>query len=436
MTAPRAAPPAARPGVDLSLVQGPGVPSPAAHLARWGELPRSADVVGLAARARLRGRGGAGFPTGHKLSAVRAAVAERRRPAVVVANGVESEPLSRKDRLLLEVNPQLVLDGMSLAARALGADRAVLCLGPDAPGLAALLRRAIELRHDPCEMQVATVPPGYLSSEESALVNWLTTGRSLPTLSPPRPAERGVDGRPTLVDNVETLATLAVIARVGPEVWGSVGTPEEPGSMLVTVSGAVARPGVLDVPMGTALADVLERAVAEEAAGVLVGGYFGNWLSRRQVAGAHLSRRSLGALGATPGCGVVVVLPEGCCPAAEVTRVAGWLAGQRAGQCGPCTNGLPGIARALAAAVAGGRDGADALGWARRWAAMVRGRGACKLPDGAALFVTSALEVFADHFACHLERGPCPPARGALLPVPPNGRWPVAPVAPGPGARR
>lgn len=409
-------------GIDPSMLVGPSDRSSAAHLARWGPLPTLPGdrVVDELRRAGLRGRGGGGFPTAEKLAVVRRSAASNRRRPVVVANGIESEPLSLKDRTLLAANPHLVLDGVALAARAVGADLAFLCVGAEGAALVPLLRRLIDGRPPgevPVELVVA--PPRYVASEESALVNWLANGRPLPTVVPPRPAERGVWGRPTLVDNVETLATLAVIARVGVERWGSGGTPEEPGSMLVTVGGAVGRPGVRQVPFGAPLAEVLDGAAAGPAAGVLVGGYFGTWLTEESARGAHLSRRSLALVGATPGCGVVAVLPPEVCPVAEVAAVARWLAGQSAGQCGPCARGLPAIAGALDAAAAGGPVTDRAVRDAQRWSAMVRGRGACKMPDGAVGFVTSALEVFGDHLRAH-RAGRCPagPAGGRWLPVP------------------
>lgn len=408
--------------VDRSLLAAPADDSLSAHLRRWGPLTRLAGdgLVDELRAAGLRGRGGGGFPTADKLAIVRRASRGGRRPAVVVANGIESEPLSLKDRTLLATNPHLVLDGVALAARSVGADLAFLCVGADGAALAPLLRRAVAARPaDEVAVELVVAPPRYVASEESALVNWLTTGRPLPTLVPPRPAERGVGGRPTLVDNVETLATLAVIARLGAERWGAVGTPEEPGSMLVTVGGAVGRPGVQEVPLGTAVADVLDQAAAGPAAGVLVGGYFGTWLTEGAARRAHLSRRGLAGVGATPGCGVVAVLPPEACPVVEVASVASWLAAQSAGQCGACVHGLPAIAGALGAVVTGGPVTDRAAADVRRWAAMVRGRGACRMPDGAVGFVTSALDVFADHLELHAAGG-CDAQRhgGGWLAVP------------------
>ena len=382
-------------------------------------------------RAGLGGRGGAGFPTATKMTAVRSVSGTRRRRPAVVANGCEGEPASAKDRTLLRHSPHLVIDGMVAAAAAIKADRAVLCIKEGSNALESSLRRALDERHgESVRLELVTVPARYVAGQESALVNWVNGGRPVPSLQPPRPSERGVDRRPTLVDNVETLANLALIARFGAPWWQRLGTADDPGTCLVTVSGGVERPGVHEVALGTRLNDVLQVAGARSPAGVLVGGYFGTWLSNAQAAVAHLSAASLGSMGATLGCGVVAVLPEATCPPVEVAGVARWLASQSAGQCGPCANGLPALASGWEHLVTG--DDIDQTGGnIIRWSGMVRGRGACRLPDAAAAFASSAIEVFADHIESHRLHGPCPETGApVLLPV----TWfPVSdPVPPSP----
>src|SRR5204863_3706473 len=147
----------------------------------------------------------------------------------------------------------------------------------------AAIERAIAERTDlDCiDVSVVEVPAAYVAGEESALVNYLNTGRAIPTFVPPRPFERGVDGRPTLVQNVETLAHLALIARHGPDWFRHVGTPEDPGSHLVTLCGAVARPGVYEVPGGVSLGALVEHGGGPTASlqAFLVGGYAGSWFA-------------------------------------------------------------------------------------------------------------------------------------------------------------
>jgi NADH:ubiquinone oxidoreductase subunit F (NADH-binding) len=258
-----------------------------------------------------------------------------------------------------------------------------------------------------------------VAGEETALVHWLNGGDAKPTLVPPRPFERGVRGRPTLVQNVETLAHLALVARFGAEWFRRIGATGDPGTRVVTVGGAVNRPGVYEVASGVPLRDALTAAgVYGPPPAVLVGGYFGTWLDSGQVELARLDADSMPVLGASPGSGVIWALPEGVCGLAESTRVAHWYADQSAGQCGPCANGLPAIASAFQALVAGSH-GAEAAAAVDRWTQMVVGRGACRHPDGATRFVASALRVFAGEVDLHRQHGPCSASRRpGVLPVP------------------
>src|SRR6266511_2549752 len=367
------------------------------------------DVVDAVERSGLRGRGGASFPTGRKLRAVRGG---RRSPAVVV-NGAEGEPASGKDKLLLTTAPHLVLDGALLAAAALGARQVVVCVDQAATAaLGAVSRALAERQHAEAAppVRIAAVPSRYVAGEETALVHWLNGGPATPTSTPPRPFQRGVEGRPTLVDNVETLAHLAQVLRFGPEWFRQLGTPEEPGSTLLTVSGAVATPGVHELPLGSPLAGLLQLAGPAAGIGaVLVGGYFGSWLGAEQAGRARLSNQSLRPLGAGLGCGAVVVLAEGACGLDETDRILAWLAGESAGQCGPCVHGLAAIAAATAQ-LRDGRGGEDSLGRLRRWAGQIEGRGGCRLPDGATRLLRSALDVFDDDVQRHLRGDSCPAA--------------------------
>ena len=205
------------------------------------------------------------------------------------------------------------------------------------------------------------------------------------------------------MQNVETLAHLALVARHGAAWFRALGTPDEPGTFLATVTGAVGAPGVVEVPYGVPLGTLLALAGGPRGpiGAVLVGGYHGAWLPGAPD-DLPLSRTALGVYGASPGAGVVVALPAWHCGLAETARIARYLAGQSAGQCGPCVYGLPRLARALDRVAAGG-PGADrgASDEAERLAALAAGRGACQHPDGTARFVRSALRVFADEVRLH-----------------------------------
>jgi NADH:ubiquinone oxidoreductase subunit F (NADH-binding) len=377
----------------------------AEHLGVHGPVPErgQAELLDLAENGGLRGRGGAGFPLARKL---RAAAGAGGR-AVVVANGSEGEPASRKDRTLLATSPHLVLDGVQLAARAVGATDAYLCV--HAGGLRRDLRRALKQRRDPLRVRVVEVPDRYVSGEAGALVNYLGGGPALPATRYAPLAERGLKGRPTLVQNVETLASFAVLARLGAQRFRTLGTVEEPGTVLLTVRGAVRSPRVVEVPVGTTVAEALALAggPAEPLQAVLVGGYYGAWLPAPAVLDVPLSHAGLAAAGGSLGAGLLVALPDSGCGLAATARIATYLAGESARQCGPCLNGLPLIAGAMTALASGGSPASLALALERleRWCGLVTGRGACSHPDGAVNLVRSALTAFDGDVTRHLAGG-------------------------------
>ena len=391
------------------------------HLQLHGPLsgrldPRS--LLDAVEHSGLRGRGGAGFSTALKLRAV----AGRRGRKVVLANGAEGEPASGKDKVLLRYVPHLVLDGVEVAARAVGAEQAIVAVSRTAPGELAGLQSALRERgrSGPVEITIEPVPEAFVAGEETALINAIASGLPRPTATPPRPFERGIYGRPTLVQNVETLAQIALIARHGAAWFRAVGTRDDPGSVLVTLSGAVLRPGVYEVPLGISLADLVAEAggATHPPRAVLVGGYFGSWLDAGTALTCDLSEASLGAAGAMLGARVIVVLPEGTCALAEVARVSRFLADESAGQCGPCVHGLDAVAHTTAALLR--TESFDGEVRIRRWLDQVEGRGGCRHPDGAARFIRSALDVFAEEVALHMRGEPCSGDDLQVLPVGPR----------------
>src|SRR5436305_3394087 len=206
------------------------------------------------------------------------------------------------------------------------------------------------------------------------MVSHRSGGPAVPAIARPRITEGGMDGAPTLVQNVETLAHMALIARRGPRWFRSVGTEVEPGSMLATVRRADGRPRITEVPLGTPLRD-LTGDLAPDAA-LLLGGFHGTWLTGGQAGTLTLDNRSLASAQARVGAGIVAVLPADRCGLAETARVVRYLALESAGQCGPCLNGLPRMAAALAE-IAGGRARPQILADIERWSGLVTGRGAC-----------------------------------------------------------
>ena len=298
-------------------------------------------------------------------------------------------------------SPQLVLDGAVLAAELTGASRAVIVVHRDVREIideAAAERAAAGL--DRVRLEVRTAADGFVAGQASAVVRWIQRGVPAPTATPPRLAQRGLRGAPTLVQNVETLAHLALIARYGAAWFRSAGTSAEPGTMLVTVLGAVREPGVLEVGIGTPVGQVLELAGGASAPlqALLLGGYFGAWVDAAEASGRPFSSAGLADLGAGPGAGLIAALPAGACGLAETARVVRYLAGESAGQCGPCRFGLPAIAGEVER-LADGR-GADP-GLLRRWLGQVDGRGGCAHPDGAVRLIRSALRTFGAEMERH-----------------------------------
>jgi NADH:ubiquinone oxidoreductase subunit F (NADH-binding) len=393
---------------------------PAARAGAWPELIDHIEQAGL------RGRGGAGFPTARKMRSV----AEGKRRPLVVANGTEGEPNSSKDRLLLSRLPHLVLDGALWAAAAVGADEVIVCVDRAQTEALSALRLALAERLDSeptaVRVRISDTPPRYVAGEETALVHWLNGGPAKPTATPPRPYQRGVDGRPTLVQNVETLAHLAQIGAWGADWFRQAGTSDEPGTALFTVSGAVNRPSVVEAPIGTPIADILDLAGGPSGPlqALLIGGFFGTWVPSADALNAPLSRAGLQPLGAAPGAGIVIALPADACGLAETARVMAWYAAESAGQCGPCVFGLADLAAGSGAVGAATADPAD-LSRIRRWADQIEGRGGCRHPDGATRLLRSALRVFGADLDRHLAGAPCAGAyaRPALYVPRPSTTW-------------
>jgi NADH:ubiquinone oxidoreductase subunit F (NADH-binding) len=240
----------------------------------------------------------------------------------------------------------------------------------------------------------------------------LNGGQPLPTFVPPRPYQRGYRGRPTLVQNPETLAQVALVARFGEHWYRELGTSADPGSALVTISGAVSAPGVYELAFGTPLTALLDAAggETEPLRAFLVGGYFGTWVEASPALELRLAREDLRSVGCSLGAGVLIALGESSCGLHESARVIDYLARQSAGQCGPCTYGLRAIADSVAAMASGVAHPRERER-VERWASEVRGRGACHHPDGATRFILSALQVFGPEVADHRhERCHAPPA--------------------------
>jgi NADH:ubiquinone oxidoreductase subunit F (NADH-binding) len=386
----------------------------AAHLAALGPAPlptssargwREAFLAELEASG-LAGRGGAGFPAATKLAVACAA----GRGGSIVVNAMEGEPASDKDKLMLLRSPHLVLDGAQLLAAASGARQVMVCVPEGRDHVAGAAAAAMLERSGPAHAPVPEVlvrpPDRFIAGEESALVAWIETGASLPTFRPDKGTALKIGRRAALVHNAETLAHVAMIARMGADAFRSRGLVEDPGTCLVTISGAVEQPGVVEVDRGTPLVDIARRATPTGMPqALLVGGYGGAWVEPAHFATSYASL-PLRAVGASAGVGMVIVLGPESCGLMESARIAHYLAGQSAGQCGPCVYGLPAIADDVTRLARGHWD-AGLMPRLERRLRDVNGRGACRHPDGAVGLVRSALRVFAADSHTHANGSPC-----------------------------
>ena len=372
---------------------------PAPPRVRKGGDPRLIEEI---ERAGITGRGGANFPAYLKWKVV---ASGRGRPMVIV-NGSEGEPASGKDALLMSRVPHLIIDGAVYAAAAIGAERIYVCVGGHSASAVSGIERALEERHESEDagipIEVRIVPDRYVAGEERSLVHMINGGPAIPTSVPPRPFERGVNKRPTLIHNAETLAHVTTIMANGADWYRSSGTSDEPGTRLVSLSGALPRPVISEVEAGASLRGALEANGGDPSlvSGVLIGGNFGTWLSPQEAFEAQLSVASLKPMGASPGCGVLFFLPSDVCGVATVADIADWYSRESAGQCGPCVFGLETIATAMRA-VDSASNANSMLPRIERLTSDIRGRGGCKFPDGAAQMVESGLKVFAEEVRLH-----------------------------------
>ena len=362
----------------------------------------------------LTGRGGGAFPTSVKLAVSQSG----GQGGIIVVNAMEGEPASSKDQLLLTRAPHLVLDGAQYLATLCGSDRVTICLPNGRVAVVAAVRHALQERrahrYARVREEIAQPPDRFIAGEESALVNWLESARSAPVFRPDKGIPLRIKKRPALVHNAETLAHIALIARYGAGPFRARGMAEEPGTCLVTLSGAVTHSGVVEVDKGTPLWDIAQRGQPiEPIQALLVGGYGGTWVGAAHFRTPYASI-PLRTIGATAGVGVIVALGETSCGLAESARIARYLAGESSGQCGPCAFGLPAIADDLAGLVSGQSDN-GLLARLERRLRHVNGRGACRHPDGAVALVRSALSVFASDVAAHSRGTPCPSWRKPTL---------------------
>lgn len=374
----------------------------AAHRRTHGPVPTLGltDLEALVAGAGVRGRGGAGFPFVRKLRAAAERSGPLRRPVVVV-NASEGEPASAKDAALAAAAPHLVLDGAAVAAAALGAREVHVVLPGDRPRARALLGAAIRERTDPrLRWRTHVADSRFVSGQARAVIELMSGRPGLPVTAWSPEAYAGHRDRPTLLSNAETWAHVGLLALEGLGPVLDQGTADEPGTTLLTVHAPDQAVRVVEVEHGTPLRAVLPPSA--HGGPVLLGGFHGTWASWDTVASSTVSAAALREQGISLGAGLVLALGARGCAAETTAEIVGYLAGQSAGRCGPCFNGLPALARAAA----GLRDGLPgARAELERISGVVAGRGACAHPDGTVRLVASLLRALPDEVEAHERLG-------------------------------
>ncbi len=359
-----------------------------AHQAHYGHAPE----VGLSAlvdqvkRVGLRGRGGAAFPFATKLE-----TAARGRRPVVVVNLSEGEPASAKDTALALRRPHLILDGAVATARALGSRDVHVVLPGDRSAPRERMLQAMHERHDEVRLVEHTAEARFIAGQSRAVIELMSGRANLPVTSWAPEAVDGYRRRPTLLSNAETWAQVGQLLHVGETEYRSLGTAAEPGTALLTFSRTGFVPEVREVPFGTRMGDVLPPFAHEATA--LLGGFHGAWTSWETLADTRVS---------VGGAGIVHVLDPHACPLAFTSAVVDYLAGQSAGKCGPCLNGLPALSETIQRAL----HGHDVAARIDQLAQLLHRRGACAHPDGTVRMVRSMFTALPDEIAAH-RRGAC-----------------------------
>jgi NADH-quinone oxidoreductase subunit F len=367
------------------------------------------EVIARVAAAGLRGRGGAAFPAAKKWELARAA---EGNPKYVVANGGEHEPGSRKDRQLVTEAPHRVLEGLALAAYATGAACGKLYLIEDMAEAIASARRAIDdataagflgnrILGSPfsLEVEIVAAPTTYVAGEETAALEVIEGRKAWPRKKPPYPGQAGLLGKPTTVNNVETLAHVPGIVANGPEWFVKLGIRGGAGTLLATLDERVRRPGVHEVPMGTTFRELIDGPGGGVKSGKAIRGFLPALSSKWLPAAAldtPMTYEAVKAAGSGLGCVGLSFLEEGESVLPRLLEISQFFMREQCGQCPPCrmeTNTLAMVVKQVAAKQAG-----DYAAQIEKITAFARGKGNCSLIEMAAAPVVSALALFPEDF--------------------------------------
>ena len=382
------------------------------------------EVTELVKASNLRGRGGAGFPTGNKWSFVPMGD-DAPHPKYLIANADEMEPGTFKDRLLLEGDPHQLLEGMITSAYAIQADVAYIFLRAEYVQAARLLTRAIAEAYDAgllgdkilgsgynLELRLHTSAGRYMCGEETGLLNALEGKRAIPRARPPFPQVSGLWGKPTVVNNVETLCNVPHIVTHGADWYKGLSRSEDAGTKIYGVSGKVKRPGAWELPMGTTIREILEEHAGGmrdglRFRGVQPGGASTDFLTEEHL-DVPMDYGTVQKAGSRLGTGTMIVLDDQTCPVGMVQNLEHFFAQESCGWCTPCRDGLPWTALILSALEEGQGQPDDLEKLALHTKFLGFGMTFCALAPGAMEPLQSALKYFHEDFERHIQEKRCP----------------------------
>jgi NADH-quinone oxidoreductase subunit F len=412
-----------KPGRALSLAEYEAVGGYRAAAKALGGMSPD-DVMAVVKDSGLRGRGGAGFPTGMKWSFVPRG-AKAVRPTYLIANGDEMEPGTFKDRLLLEGNPHQLLEGMLLAAYAIGANVAYVFVRAEYTLAERRLKQAIaeaqaagwlgrNLRGSgySLELHVHSSAGRYMCGEETALINSLQGRRANPRPKPPFPQVCGLYGKPTIVQNVETLSNLPHIVANGADWCKSISKCKDAGTKIFGVSGKVKRPGLWELPMGTPVREIIEERAGGMRDGFELRGFLPGGASTDFLTPEHLDLAmdfdTIQKAGSRLGTGTMIVLDDRACPVGMIRNLTRFFAQESCGWCTPCREGLPYLAQILEAIENGQGRSEDLDVLEEHTRLLGPGMTFCPLAPGAMEPLQSGLRYFREDFERHIREQRCP----------------------------
>ncbi len=382
------------------------------------------DIQKMIKDSNLKGRGGAGFSTGQKWSFVPMGK-DARRPKYLVVNADEMEPGTFKDRLLLESNPNLVIEGAIISAYAVEAQVAYIFLRWAYKTAASRMAKAIAQAYEKkylgknilgfgydLQMHLHTSAGRYMCGEEDGLLDSLEGKRAVPRSKPPYPQTCGLWGKPTVVNNVETLSNVPYIVEKGPESFKKLSLTEESGTKLYGVSGRVNNPGLWELPFGTPMGEVIQKYAGGmkdgyKFRGVLPGGASTDFLTEEHF-DVKMDFSNVQKAGSRLGTGTMIILDDKTCPVGMVLNLERFFARESCGWCTPCREGLPWIVETLEAIENGQGRPEDINFLSEQTSLLAMGHTFCALAPGAMEPLQSAMKYFREDFEKHILQHRCP----------------------------